>query len=256
MSREAAPATSSKGDIIMKRTIAASFLILVAASAALASGNGKISVTYHGTGKAFLDAYDWDDFVATAPNTSASLTNGQQATLTCKKGALDPNAPGCKLEIGVVQDGRNTLVKDKERVDNGSYELNGTSFVRAIGTEVSVAPMHLPAPGGGTTDCVNTAPGGTILDNGKLHLLWQNDGNLVLYRNDGGGPVWGSDTVSNATRLCFQGDGNLVVYNGPTPTWATGTNGTGAALKLRQDCNLVIESPGGVPVWSTGTHCY
>ncbi len=51
--------------------------------------------------------------------------------------------------------------------------------------------------------------------------------------------------------------GNLVVYNiatGAVP-WASGTaNRHGVTLTMQQDCNLVILTATGGPVWSSGSN--
>jgi hypothetical protein len=93
---------------------------------------------------------------------------------------------------------------------------------------------------------------------GRFTLVYQGDGNLVLYRWDGV-PLWSSGTPGTSPgEAAMQGDGNLVVYDGGgTPLWSSGTAGqNGAYLSLQDDGNMVIYSAGGVPLWSTGTCCY
>ena len=85
---------------------------------------------------------------------------------------------------------------------------------------------------------------------GQYDLLFQTDGNLVLY--DTNGPLWSSNTfLSNAAFLQMQGDGNLVLYDAQHhPLWATGTSGNpGADFVVQTDGNLVIYK-NGVPKWS------
>ena len=92
-----------------------------------------------------------------------------------------------------------------------------------------------------------------LLNNGIVRLVWQADGNLVLY--DKYGALWASGTNGSGASLCWQVDGNLVVYpRSGRALFATGTNGNGKVLVLQYDCNLVIYTSMGVPLWSTGTY--
>src|SRR5262249_40061075 len=63
-------------------------------------------------------------------------------------------------------------------------------------------------PGG--TGCLYRTWGNVVLaSNGWQELVWQSDGNLVVY--DGKGPRWATGTNSpTVTNLCWQNDGNLV----------------------------------------------
>jgi hypothetical protein len=105
------------------------------------------------------------------------------------------------------------------------------------------------------------APDTTLLENELTRLVFQKDGNLVLYR--GGGtqwdPLWASGTAGRyATKLVFQQDGNLVIYGSvlgrEAPLWATNTAGHNVAkLALQDDCNLVLYDGAGKPWWASNT---
>ncbi|MGW0433684.1 LamG-like jellyroll fold domain-containing protein [Micromonospora sp. NPDC003197] len=85
---------------------------------------------------------------------------------------------------------------------------------------------------------------------GNYQLLMQSDGNLVL--SQAGFPIWDTGTGGNpGAYLRFQEDGNLVLYrNDDTPLWSTGTsNGTAKQLVLRDDGDLVLIDTGGQVVW-------
>ena len=86
---------------------------------------------------------------------------------------------------------------------------------------------------------------------GRYTLLYQSDGNLVLYDNYGG-PVWASSTFSGPGVTAMQGDGNLVVYDASwTPLWASGTSGHhGAYLEVHDDGAIVVRSPQGAALWA------
>jgi hypothetical protein len=90
-------------------------------------------------------------------------------------------------------------------------------------------------------------------------LIYQTDGNLVLYQYDSGVTVatWASHTQGTCTGTAIlQTDGNFVVYdcNG-VARWASHTSGNGGdTLDLQSDGNLVIYSSGGSALWATHTN--
>jgi 1-phosphatidylinositol phosphodiesterase len=116
---------------------------------------------------------------------------------------------------------------------------------------------QLPVPDGlGVVSCLGR-PGTnfTLAVNGWEHLVWQADGNLVIY--DEKGPRWASNTNSpTVSQLCWQGDGNLVIYDPAKPRgvgFATNTDGSGAFLSFQGDCNLVIYDQYSRPKWASNT---
>jgi hypothetical protein len=126
--------------------------------------------------------------------------------------------------------------------------------------------------GGGQSDpnSFPTARGDDMLPNEKLgfnqtissrrgdyRLIFQNDGNLVLYRGSKNSPVWSSNTANaGGTVAVMQNDGNLVIYGAnQTPIWSTNTNGSGGTrLIVQDDGNVVIYRPDNVAVWSANTN--
>lgn len=94
-------------------------------------------------------------------------------------------------------------------------------------------------------------------NNGKVKLVMQGDGNLVLYRTDNNQALWASNTWNTATNhAVMQGDGNFVGYDSSGRAhWATGTNGhAGAYVVLQDDGNLVVYNS-GVALWASHTVC-
>jgi hypothetical protein len=92
--------------------------------------------------------------------------------------------------------------------------------------------------------------------NGRVRLVMQGDGNLVLYRTDDGKPLWDSGTWNKpVTHAVMQGDGNFVAYSDSgDPYWASGTDGNpGAWVVLQDDGNLVVYGAGGQPLWASNT---
>lgn len=89
---------------------------------------------------------------------------------------------------------------------------------------------------------------------GAYVLIYQNDGNLVLYGPSG--PLWASDTIGQAPGFAtMQGDGNVVVYRADgVPIWATDTAGMpGAELRVQDDGFLVLYDAGNSPMWTGPT---
>jgi subtilisin family serine protease len=115
-----------------------------------------------------------------------------------------------------------------------------------------------PPPSCGTLSSGQAlAPGQTLWScDGRLGLVHQTDGNVVLY--DRQGPLWSTGTWGKVTStFVMQTDGNLVLYpSSASAIWNAGTwNNAGATLWLQQDCNLVVYSAGGTPLWASSTTC-
>ena len=91
---------------------------------------------------------------------------------------------------------------------------------------------------------------------GRYVLIYQGDGNLVLYGN--GTSLWHTGTHGTSPGyVMLQHDGNFVLYDASQrPLWSTGGATIGhsdAWLIVQNDGNVVIYSGGGVPLWDTGT---
>jgi hypothetical protein len=138
-----------------------------------------------------------------------------------------------------------------------------TREVRAVapmsGTHTSTptkTPQTDPTQQHWTTTVVNGTsvlePGQSWVTN-RITLVFQGDGNLVLYDKKGTA-LWWSGTIGRGAKTVFQADGNLVVYTQDGQTaWASQTMGhSGARLVLEADGNVTIRS-GNAVLWSTGT---
>lgn len=97
-------------------------------------------------------------------------------------------------------------------------------------------------------------PGATVLENERARLVFQGDGNLVLYQSTGQF-VWNTATAGRgANRLAFQADGNLVIYNAQGPIWASNTCAPEVTrLALQADGNVVIYDHAGKPRWASNS---
>ncbi|MEN4760347.1 bulb-type lectin domain-containing protein [Chryseobacterium sp. C39-AII1] len=89
--------------------------------------------------------------------------------------------------------------------------------------------------------------------NRNFYLVFQNDGNLVLSRNNGQA-IWSTQTTNKASKAEFQDDGNLVVYDSYNKAvWSSNSSRRGATrLDIQNDGNLVIYQNSS-PIWSSGT---
>lgn len=124
----------------------------------------------------------------------------------------------------------------------------------------SPSPSPSPTPPSVQTD--RLMPGdklrpGEWLTSGdtRFDLVYQGDGNLVLYRN--GVPLWATGTHGRSTGMVvMQHDGNFVMYDANNvPIWTSvGSLGhEGAWLIVQNDGNVVIYSRNGQPLWATNT---
>lgn len=91
--------------------------------------------------------------------------------------------------------------------------------------------------------------------NHQYHLIFQSDGNLVIYDRYKS-VIWDSKTTNRGNRAEFQRDGNLVIYdrrNRAIFSSDTPDRG-GRALKIQDDGNLVIYAGGANPIWASENH--
>lgn len=160
---------------------------------------------------------------------------------------------------------RNTPAHSKqtERMAGTLYEvLTAFAHVPARGSAPPQTPPGAPpgTPQPGVTDTLGAGEwlghGQEIRSiNNRFALIYQGDGNLVLYRDDGR-PLWASQTAGTSVgQVAMQADGNLVIHDAAgTPVWSSGTSAhAGAVLTLQPDGNVVIYAPSGAPVWHTAT---
>ena len=117
--------------------------------------------------------------------------------------------------------------------------------------------------GGGVQE-VSLAPGQFITSrNGRVMLVLQTDGDLVVKCTDTWRPIWHSGTgrryVNHMNRAVLQRDGNLAVldYRGVAIYNSNSQHRGGAMLVVQDDGNVVMYSNYGRAVWDTRTrgHC-
>ena len=92
--------------------------------------------------------------------------------------------------------------------------------------------------------------------NGQYTFIMQGDGNLVLYRNSDGAPLWNSGTWGNPGSYCIlYADGELGIKtpDGSLIWYLPFMNSPGSYLIVQDDGNVVIYRPDGGVVWATNT---
>jgi hypothetical protein len=125
-------------------------------------------------------------------------------------------------------------------------------------------PNQTPGPGPGPTVLVANEilqPNQfRVSGDGRFRLVFQGDGNLVLYQVTGGiTALWSTGTNgSGAAFVAMQSDGNLVMYSATSAVlWSTNTWGhPNSWLVVQDDGNLVLYAPGPTALWSSGTCCH
>jgi hypothetical protein len=88
--------------------------------------------------------------------------------------------------------------------------------------------------------------------NNRYRLLYQTDGNLVLYDETARTALWATGTGGTTTgQAAMQTDGHFVIYDAEGAVrFSTGTAGnTNAYLLVQNDGNVVIYSASGQPLW-------
>lgn len=94
-------------------------------------------------------------------------------------------------------------------------------------------------------------PGQSLLSaNGGYRLVYQGDGNLVLYDSQGSA-AWWTGATGGAGQAVMQSDGNFVVYDSAgVAQWVSGTSGNAnARLVLLNNGDIVIYRSDGQALW-------
>ncbi len=103
-------------------------------------------------------------------------------------------------------------------------------------------------------ECLTAGTAGTIIDNGKIWLNFESNGDLVAYTSKG--RVWHTDTSGSDYQLCFQDDEyfHVVDKKGNKKWHADGTgDGKGETLLFTGDCHVAINNGSGSQIWKSGS---
>jgi YD repeat-containing protein len=123
-----------------------------------------------------------------------------------------------------------------------AYTYNNRGLVTGVNS--ALPPVQgTPAP-----SATNTLQSGQSLTagqfitspNGAYKLIYQTDGNLVLYNATNNTPLWTIGVTGAPGSTQMQADGNLVVYNSNnSPVWQSQTNNgdVGSRLVVQDDGN-------------------
>lgn len=122
-------------------------------------------------------------------------------------------------------------------------------------------PAPAPAPAANGGDALKQGqqllPGQSRTSgDGRFTLVYQGDGNLVLYQKGVTSALWASNTGgTSAGKAVMQGDGNFVVYDqGGVARWASNTGGSaGAFVVVQGDGNVVLYTATGKALWTSNT---
>ncbi|MET3035156.1 bulb-type lectin domain-containing protein [Chryseobacterium sp. NRRL B-14859] len=89
-------------------------------------------------------------------------------------------------------------------------------------------------------------------ENSKYYLIFQTDGNLVMYRSGFKKDIWSTATAGKGRRAVFQEDGNLVVYDSSNrAVYNTGVSLSNVdRLSIQNDGNIVIYNYDNQVVWA------
>ncbi|MFE8595380.1 hypothetical protein [Archangium violaceum] len=167
--------------------------------------------------------------------------------------------PGVKFDLD-ARFGKSGLgVSGKVKVGVGTVDLGALGKAK-INTDIEVdVDLDITGKAHDVSAAPDTrwAPGSTVLANEVARLVFEADGNLVLYRIDGAnwGRIWASNSGGKGgNTLLFQNDGNLVIYAPQGPIWATGSNTPNLGImKLQADSNFVLYESTGRAKWASNT---
>lgn len=167
--------------------------------------------------------------------------------------------PGVRFDVDARFGKRGFEASGRVKVGVGTVDLGALGKAK-INTELEVElDVDLDSDNKGVSVAAGKSYGADaiLLSHDSARLVFQGDGNLVLYKTTGGPwvPLWASNTGGRGGKsVSFQGDGNLVIYaDGGRPVWASSTSGQGFTMTLRGDGNLAIYDGAGNARWQTGT---
>lgn len=136
------------------------------------------------------------------------------------------------------------------RISNtDSLQSDDTNGVQSIYGTVTAAPAVTDTLRAGSRLTLSQT---LVSTNRQYRLLYQADGNLVLYDDVNRTAPWATNTGgTSAGRAELQSDGNFVLYDGQNVVrFASNTPGNpNSRLVVQNDGNIVLYASNGQPVW-------
>jgi len=187
------------------------------------------------------------------------------------KGAVSPAADGAFVSLQRYQGGKFQTVATDRLSAQSAYRFTPTA--QTVGGYI----YRVVKPAQGTVregispqrrvfvtgDTIRSGPvmhsGDSLISaDGSYRLLMQANGNLSVLLTSTGRLIWAMQTSGHpGAWAMLQRDGNLVVHapdGSVLKTTGTGGNPLGSyALRIREDSNLAIYTPGGNPFWLSNT---
>ena len=187
-----------------------------------------------------------------APATTLKRLYGTAAGGEVREGSAATLHVSAKL----VRDRPLGLLRLDEVLDNAVAEIDAPSAPEELPSEDEEVLTGPVAQGNSMEPGQVLNPDQSIRSaDGRYRFVYQEDGNLVLYRKDGR-PLWASTTHGRPAGVCImRHDGNLVLYTpSGEPIWASPTwQYRDSRLVVEDDGDVVIYRPDGQRVWATDT---
>jgi len=207
----------------------------------LQSNNGLYTLVYQTDGNLALytaqSKYLWGTGTVGQPGYATMQTDGNFAIYGSDGGFrwnTGTTTAGSRLVLG---DDGNLVVA----TTSGTYLWASNTYQAVVRDRLKAGEKLLP---GDKLQCAD----------GRFSLIYQNNGDLVLYKSDST-PLWSSGTNGRpAGYATMQTDGNFAIY-GPDGgfQWNTGTVTSGSFMVLQIDGNLVVYTPALTPIWVSNT---
>jgi len=249
--------------------------VYVATNSSAVSGTGGICTNDNGSEAATVGliasvgqnpGFEIQNFGGTATTHTVNFSKGLKAVVPLLTG-FDLFFDGQNLQIYAIEasfSAASNAGSNSSVIVYTTGELHGSSdtYQSAQSTvSGSVFGVYAGDTGGSIVQKDTLYPGQCLYTeqyvdsaDGSHRLIFQGDGNLVLYNRKADKATWATNTSAAGGFFAFQGDSNLCVYDaGGKCAWASGGAQTApVSLCVQDDGNLVAYDLFGA-YWSSGT---
>ncbi|MBP0715989.1 S8 family serine peptidase [Burkholderia sola] len=229
-----------------------------------ANCNDVITVAAHKSDGAVASFSNWGnriDISAPGQNVYSTWKSGRDASATDSYATMDGTSMATPHVAGVVALMQSVAAPRRLTVNEVKNIFRSTARPFAVQPHNPQGPGILDArmavlvarDAGASQSGVLSINQSACSPSGKVCLVMQGDGNLVLYPSTGGQALWATGTQgTGATRAVMQADGNLALYTAANKAvWSTQTNNPGTFLAVQDDGNVVAYWPR--PIWHSQT---